>query len=244
MAIKKATEAKIGRFLHIAHVHSGMASGGADTAALLAWCVRRGIAVDERLSIEHVPLDAHEDLDLEYQAEGGAMAVVANAPIPAGDTVVYIPCDAVLSTKTSALAHSSEFQEALKLCADNALHLALCLAYERGLEDRSGFAGYVQSLPRRVNLPMCWDASYEGTRWIQGTEAARSVARATQFWDSDAASSKPGYSLVRPLPNAAPPAYLLGDTWKRDRLQHAAGPGRLALLRGCFYLGLEPCFCD
>lgn len=244
MAIKKATEAKIGRFLHIAHVHSGMASGGANTAALLAWCVRRGIAVDERLSIEHVPLDAHEDLDLEYQAEGGAMAVVANAPIPAGDTVVYIPCDAVLSTKTSALAHSSEFQEALKLCADNALHLALCLAYERSLEDRSGFAGYVQSLPRRVNLPMCWDASYEGTRWIQGTEAARSVARATQFWDSDAASSKPGYSLVRPLPNAAPPAYLLGDTWKRDRLQHAAGPGRLALLRGCFYLGLEPCFCD
>lgn len=110
--------------------------------------------------------------------------------------MAWIPSKAILSTKSSALAQFHLFQKACKACKDDALHLALCLAYERKLGSSSEFAGYIQSLPRKVSLPFCWDSSWLGMQWFHGTEAWRAVQRAEQFWDSDK-YLKPGYSFVR-----------------------------------------------
>lgn len=55
--------------------------------ALLAWCADVGILIDDRLVITSVPFSAEStDDDMEWHAEPGAMAVVAQAPIPAGDS--------------------------------------------------------------------------------------------------------------------------------------------------------------
>lgn len=65
--------------------------------------------------------------------------------------------------------------------------LALVLLHELRLRDESPFWGYLQSLPREVDLPLFWGCSpngiddendeKEGLKWLEGTEAARDLAR-------------------------------------------------------------------
>lgn len=172
-------------------------------ALLLEWCALQGVVLDNRIEIQSVPMLLDDDSELEWHSEPGALVVRAKECIPRGVLrtyiaylVVWIPSTALLSIKSSALARCALFQEACAVCKDNALHLALCLALERCLGAASRFEGYVQSLPRRVSLPMCWEASSNEAKWLYGTEAWRNVQRAAQYWDQDV-PIKPGYSLVR-----------------------------------------------
>lgn len=112
--------------------------------------------------------------------------------------VAWIPSGALYSTRSSVLGQSDSFKMAVSECKDDALHLALCLCYERHLGKASKFYGYIQSLPQYVSLPLCWPLHWEGNVWFVGTEAWRNVQRASQFWDADK-NLKPGYSLVSVL---------------------------------------------
>lgn len=175
---------------------------GPSLAALLEWCEERGVILDDRIAVTQVPPDPEADEDLEWNAYPGTWTVRAKEGIARNDVgkcapylVAWIPSDALLSTRSSMLSQNPVFKMATSKCKDDALHLALCLSYERHLGKASKFYGYIQSLPQYVSLPLCWTSHWNGHVWFTGTEAWRNVQRASQFWDADK-HLKPGYSLV------------------------------------------------
>ncbi|WFC98624.1 tRNA pseudouridine(38/39) synthase [Malassezia yamatoensis] len=163
---------------------------------LLEWCNDRGIFWEDRIEVRRVPEIFDQDEDAEWNAEPGAFAVIAKSIITAGKNLVWIPTEAILSARTSALYQNENFRQLRATCNDDALHLALCVAYERHLGNSSHFDGYLQSLPEVVALPLVWRQNWEGLEWFRGTEASRLLTYAEDHWDAGA-KLKPGYSQHR-----------------------------------------------
>ena len=175
---------------------------GPSLAALLEWCDERGVILDDRIAVVQVPPDPEADEDLEWNAGPGSWTVRAKEGIARNDVgmcasylVAWVTSAALLSIRSSMLSQNPIFKMVTSECKDDALHLALCLSYERHLGKASKFHGYIQSLPRYVSLPLCWPTHWDGYVWFSGTEAWRNIQRASQFWNADK-HLKPGYSLV------------------------------------------------
>lgn len=105
-----------------------------------------------------------------------------------------------MSTRTSSLKLPEEVvRPARGFHAEGAEHagrqtnhtifvLSLVVLHEMRLAEESTFWGYLQSLPREVDLPLFWGAKsvlpeeerldgLEGSKWLCGTEAGRDLLR-------------------------------------------------------------------
>jgi hypothetical protein len=82
--------------------------------------------------------------------------IIAKEDIPIDTVVATIPIEAVLSTRNctiSNLLHSEEYEEHQ---IDGPIALAVALFYERKMEKRSRWYGYLQALPEYEPLPLYW----------------------------------------------------------------------------------------
>ncbi|KAF7314791.1 SET domain-containing protein [Mycena kentingensis (nom. inval.)] len=102
----------------------------------------------------------------------GVAVVSTDTSIPAETTLVRIPRQSVLSTKSSpisGLIPPNPYGRGAQLS------LALALAVEIANGERSAWYGYLQSLPREIP-GLFWAGGAGGTstaRWLNGTEAGR-----------------------------------------------------------------------
>ena len=133
--------------------------------AWVAWCEQQQLVWDARLDIVHV----HGDVADELLSEPGSYAVVANAPIQAGDVLARVPCTALLCQRNCALKMPMR-------SGPPSLYLALCVVYEIALGEGSTFAPYLAMMPR-VALPLTWDAESVESLCMRGTEAERIMHR-------------------------------------------------------------------
>lgn len=133
--------------------------------AWVAWCAEQHITWDSRLDVVQVTEANAEELGSEL----GSYAVVATAPVRAGEVLARIPCTALLCERNCALrAHMPP--------GPPSLCLALCVAYELGLGNASAFAPYLAMMPKPA-LPFSWDAESTEYLSIRGTEAERILHR-------------------------------------------------------------------
>ncbi|KAJ2217472.1 hypothetical protein IW143_003392, partial [Coemansia sp. RSA 520] len=113
----------------------------------------------------------------QQQTQGGSnivspngIGVVAKRALIDEEPLVMIPKCAVISSASSALANIFE-DEGL----DGSLALCITVMYEMAQGDESPWYGYLQSLPRRADIPLLWDA--ESLKWLAGTDVGKWVER-------------------------------------------------------------------
>lgn len=101
-------------------------------------------------------------------------------------TVLSIPKTSILSSRTTSLKLPTELlipevggsDWASKATTNLTVPtLALILLYEIRLGKGGRYWGYIQSLPRAVDLPIFWDQEGEANRWLRGTEAGRELRK-------------------------------------------------------------------
>lgn len=79
-------------------------------------------------------------------------------------TVVKIPKESILSTKTCGISNILD-----EANLEGGCPLALAVLYEIAQEERSPWYGYLQALPEQgEDLPIFWDD--EEKKWFKGTE--------------------------------------------------------------------------
>lgn len=127
----------------------------------------------------------HPSLSVVRDTERGAGLRVVKRPntavIDAQDLLASIPVPALLSTKTSSLAHRASDLQHLPPNAQLAVHLL----HEQCLGSRSRWAAYLKGCCAAAPcLPFTW--SEEAKSWVRGTEAEH---LAQQQWE--------GFDLVR-----------------------------------------------
>lgn len=96
------------------------------------------------------------------------MHIRAERELNENEIVARIPKNAVLSTKTTAIADILEEYEIVGLLG---LTLALMFEKSRGLE--SPWYEYIITLPERVDIPLLWTA--KEISWLDGTELGDSI---------------------------------------------------------------------
>ncbi|RXW22374.1 hypothetical protein EST38_g3487 [Candolleomyces aberdarensis] len=171
---------------------------------LLEWCRDQGIAIDPHLKL--LP-DSNDDIgvftgDLEHD-------------IPANETVVKIPKSAVLSARSCSL---SEFITPAFVGSEAQLVSSLALYSELILGPRSNWYGYLQSLPEKIDLPLCWELwvsnpdsrpdldledvgdMEDALQWLGGTEADKILTQNNCLSSEDL--QKYFDSVVQPLLSA------------------------------------------
>ena len=99
-------------------------------------------------------------------------------------TVLSVPKTSILSSRTTSLKLPTELlipevgwsDWASKATTNLTVPtLALILLYEIRLGGEGRYWGYIQSLPRDVDLPIFWDEEDEARKWLKGTEAGREL---------------------------------------------------------------------
>ncbi|KAL5536933.1 hypothetical protein ACEPAF_756 [Sanghuangporus sanghuang] len=124
---------------------------------LLRWCSTHGIQIDARIRVA--------------RGEDGSICVVArDGFIEPRTTLVSIPKSAALSIKSCTFA---EHVPQVTYGKEAQLGLALALYGELLKGSSSPWFGYLESLPKRVALPLFWDEISEDEKlalsWIKGT---------------------------------------------------------------------------
>ncbi|WWC89971.1 uncharacterized protein L201_004900 [Kwoniella dendrophila CBS 6074] len=157
-------------------------SGAPSKEILQRWLDEQGIIRDEGLDI----------VDME---DGSGWRLDAGTNMKLGDLICSIPKTSILSHRTSSLPplpfpvpsaaettiHLSDEEKSIGV--NPILHLTLCLLHEFGLNKKSKFYGYLQSLPRVIiGLPIFWNIfeiggidGEKGYKWLKGTECEREL---------------------------------------------------------------------
>jgi hypothetical protein len=85
--------------------------------------------------------------------------------------------ESVLRPQRSKDEHEPEDDHAGRQTNHTIFVLALVVLHEIRLREASEFWGYLQSLPRDVDLPLFWPEESDEKLWLQGTEAGRDLLR-------------------------------------------------------------------
>ncbi|KAF4621125.1 hypothetical protein D9613_000996 [Agrocybe pediades] len=131
---------------------------------LLDWCTANSVHLDPRISI----VESHES--------NGICVYSKDSFIPPETTLVKIPKDAVLSTRTCSLAGIIPI---IPFGLGAQLSLAVALHVEMLRGESSRWYGYIRSLPNKpADLPLFWAINacgsldgLEALSWLRGTEA-------------------------------------------------------------------------
>lgn len=162
----------------------------------------------------------HDDIGIQLANDGSGWGVHAAKAISSGTvreslalqqrlaigligSVCAVPRDIILSAKTASLECDGEVDDYAGLV----LQLSACLLHELRLGGDSRWYPWLQVLPREtVRVPTLWEhgelGGEDGRRgldWLEGTEAARELAKK----DADGLSLV-GLSLLRSSPPSAP----------------------------------------
>ncbi|RCH82584.1 hypothetical protein CU098_001348, partial [Rhizopus stolonifer] len=100
---------------------------------------------------------------LSIKEKNGSFGVYASKNISKSETVVKIPKESILSTKTCGISNILDEADLEGGCP-----LALAVLYEIAQKENSPWYGYLQGLPERgEDLPMFWEE--EEKVWFKGT---------------------------------------------------------------------------
>ncbi|CAO3693762.1 unnamed protein product [Rhizopus stolonifer] len=133
---------------------------------------------------------------LSIQQIDGSFSVVASKDLKKEETLVKIPKQVVLSTKTCGISNIIDEANLEGGCA-----LTLAVLYELAQKENSPWFGYLQALPRQeIDLPMFWEEDEK--EWFKGTEMENSVY-------NDLADLEDDYNdLIEPLLEEHPYIFL------------------------------------
>ncbi|KAJ2719515.1 hypothetical protein GGI07_005180, partial [Coemansia sp. Benny D115] len=98
------------------------------------------------------------------------IGIVARRDLQDEEPLVVIPKTAVISAATSALANIF-FDEDV----EGNLALYITVMYEMSLAKQSPWYGYLQSLPKRADIPILWDA--QARAWLNGTDSYKRIEK-------------------------------------------------------------------
>ncbi|KAJ2367962.1 hypothetical protein H4S01_001856 [Coemansia sp. RSA 2610] len=101
------------------------------------------------------------------------IGIVAKRDLIDEEPLVVIPKSAVISTASSALANIFEDEE-----LGGSLALCITVMYELAQGIESPWYGYLQSLPKRADIPLLWDI--DSRKWLAGTDVGKWVERDEQ----------------------------------------------------------------
>ncbi|KAG8679555.1 hypothetical protein FRC09_018898, partial [Ceratobasidium sp. 395] len=138
---------------------------------LLEWCNNHNITLPNIELVDH-------DLD-NSSVDTFGISVVARSDLTYSDIVAKIPKSTVLSRRTSQLL--TKTPPDINTTGDDTMELALILAYEMAIGERSTWHGYLQSLPReQVPVAALWEGNEDedsqfALLWLQGTETERAT---------------------------------------------------------------------
>ncbi|KAJ2764098.1 hypothetical protein IWQ57_005306, partial [Coemansia nantahalensis] len=134
-------------------------------AALLEWFRENKVTYNDE-AIEIVARRPARRGGCSNIASADGYGVVARRDLIDEEPLVVIPKSAVLSPATSALANTFEDEE-----LGGGLALTIAVMYEQALGAASPWYGYLQSLPKRADIPLLWDA--DSRKWLAGTDVGK-----------------------------------------------------------------------
>ncbi|KAJ1951144.1 hypothetical protein EC988_004133, partial [Linderina pennispora] len=141
---------------------SGNLSNSEKLQRLLAWFKENKVTYNEEAIqiVERTATKTHGNIVSD------GFGVLARRDLVDEEPLVVIPKAAVISPATSPLANLFDDEQ-----LGGSLALCISVIYEMSLGADSPWSGYLQSLPRRADIPLLWND--EAKAWLEGTDVGK-----------------------------------------------------------------------
>ncbi|ORX72069.1 SET domain-containing protein [Linderina pennispora] len=143
---------------------SGTLSNSEKLQRLLAWFKENKVTYNEEAIqiVERTATKTHGNIVSD------GFGVLARRDLVDEEPLVVNPKAAVISPATSPLANLFDDEQ-----LGGSLALCISVIYEMSLGADSPWSGYLQSLPRRADIPLLWND--EAKAWLEGTDVGKQL---------------------------------------------------------------------